>query len=146
LNALQRENDAVAVLQRRHLAAADESAAGARSRISAGDGAGARQIAGRADQIDRRDAEAAETDAADGQPISVAIIKTPLPPPTPMMNPTLTMCRRTVPVVCACEGVAAPSSMTANDTAAAAIFIARVKTSIDASRLILPFRSACAEQ
>ena len=53
-----------------------------------------------------------------------------------MMNPTLTMCRRTWPVVCACEGVAAPSSMTANDTAAAAIFIARVKTSIDASRLI----------
>ena len=51
------------------------------------------------------------------------------------MNPTLTMCRRTLPVVGAWarEGEAAPSSMTANDTAAAAIFIARVKTSIDAS-------------
>jgi hypothetical protein len=36
--------------------------------------------------------------------------------------------------------------MTANDTAAAAIFIARVKTSIDASRLIVPFRPARAEQ
>jgi hypothetical protein len=30
--------------------------------------------------------------------------------------------------------------MTASDIAAAAIFIARVKTSIDASRLILPLR------
>jgi hypothetical protein len=35
--------------------------------------------------------------------------------------------------------------MTASDTAAAAIFIARVKTSIDASRLILPFCSPGAE-
>jgi hypothetical protein len=35
--------------------------------------------------------------------------------------------------------VAAPSSMTAKDTAT--ILIARVKPSIDASRLILPFRS-----
>ena len=44
LNALQCENDAVGVLQRGHLGAADESAAGADARISAVDGAGARQL------------------------------------------------------------------------------------------------------
>src|SRR5580704_17254657 len=73
LNAPQLENDAVAVLQRCHLAAADDRAACARARIGAGNGAGTRQIARGADQIHRRDTEAADADAADRQRISDAM-------------------------------------------------------------------------
>src|SRR6516165_8263173 len=69
LSSRQLKNDAVAVLKRSHLAAADESAAGASPSKRARDGRGACQVAGSAPEVHRRDPEAADADAADRQGI-----------------------------------------------------------------------------
>jgi hypothetical protein len=74
LDSLKSQDDASGVLQRCHLAAADECGSGTRAAITAGNVPRIVQIGCSAHEIHRGNAKRADADAADAQPVSMSVV------------------------------------------------------------------------
>jgi hypothetical protein len=102
LRSLEPQDNAMLVLQRRNLCAADHREAGASRSVRASDVPGSMQVGGSPAQPCLGNADRADRDTADAERIMMAReVQHAASTPPPTMKPTLTTLMDTVPVVCA---------------------------------------------